>query len=208
LPNLFSSPGPGLTIWSLLYVSDYTFTIVCARLYRRGVNEKFAVEGSFELTPFFQKDIDSLKVISPRFLAMLLLSGTLLTLTWFLSSQSTPELYEFVLGALILVQLAVHTRHIRNFFMFRMFAKSDYVRGRIEYSRIFVLRASASELFAFAGFLLVLFAFTPSWFLLGGIVSCALTALKHVQLARKAVASSFAAGQPQKVTPQSAQTSP
>jgi hypothetical protein len=168
LPNLFNSLWPGLTIWSLLYVSDYTFTRVCALLYRSGVNEKLLIQGSFELNPYFQRDIDALKVISPRFLAMLLITALLLTLMWILDSQSTPEFYEFVLGSMVLLEVAVHVQHIRNFFMFRMFSKSDCVRGRIEYSRPFTLRTSSIELFAFSGLFLILFAFTPSWFVLGG----------------------------------------
>lgn len=196
MPNLFSSLWPGLTIWSLLYVSDYAFTIVCARLYRSGVNERLVVEGSFELTPYFQRDIDSLRLISPRFLAMLIFSVLLLALVWFLGFQSTPAIYEFLLGAMILLELTIHIRHVRNFFTFCIIAKSDYVRGRIEYSRIFLLRASATELFAFSGLFLLLFAFTPSWFVLGGAASCASTAVKHRQLLRK-LHSKTPAAQPQ-----------
>jgi hypothetical protein len=60
LPIFFSNLWPGLTIWSLLYVSDYAFTIVCARLYRSRVSEKLVFEGSFELNPVFQQDVNSL----------------------------------------------------------------------------------------------------------------------------------------------------
>lgn len=168
-----------------LYLSDYAFTIVCARLYRSGAMDKFVIEGSFELTPYFQGDVDSLKLISPRFVTMLLVSGLLLTLIWFLNARSTPEIYEFVLGSMILLEFAIHHRHIRNFFMFRKFAEPDCVRGRIEYSRPFVLQTSSTELFAFSGLFLFLFAFTPSWFVLGGAASCAMTAAKHRNLARR-----------------------
>ncbi|MGC1485824.1 MAG: hypothetical protein WA789_18675 [Candidatus Acidiferrum sp.] len=197
MPNLFSSLWPGLLIWLLLYVSDYALTIVCARLYRSGVNEKLVIEGSFELNPYFQRDIDALKVISPRFLAMLLITGLLLTLMWIMDSQSTPEFYEFVLGAMVLLEVAVHVRHIRNFFTFRMIGKSDCVRGRIEYSRPFSLRVSSTELFAFSGLFLILFAFTPSWFVLGGAASCALAAIKHRRLAKRVPSKAPAAVQPQ-----------
>jgi len=197
LSFFFNSLWPGVTAWLLLYVSDYTFTIVCARLYRSGVNEKFVFGGSFELNPFFEKDIDSLKLVSPRFVTMLVISGLLLAFMWILNSQSTPEFYEFVLGAMILLQLAIHTRHIRNFFMFRMFANADCVRGRIEYSRPFILRMSSTELFTFSGLFLVLFAFTPSWFVLGGATSCALTAIKQRRLARRVAAKALTAIQPQ-----------
>jgi hypothetical protein len=185
LSILFTSLWPGLVIWSLLYVSDYAFTITCARLYRSGVNKILAFEGSFELTPYYQRDIDSLKVISPRFVAMLFVSGLLLAWIWFLASQSAQEFYAFMLGFMVLLELAIHVRHVRNLFLFRMLGDSDSVRGRIEYSRPFILRTSSTELFSFSGLFLLLSAFTQSWFVFGGAVACTLTALKHLQMARR-----------------------
>jgi len=185
LSIFFSSLWPGLTVWVLLYISDYALTITCARLYRGGVCEKLVLEGSYEITPFFQRDIDSLRRISPRFVAMLFVSAGLLAVVWFLSSQSVPELYVFASGSMILLQLTVHTRHLRNLFMFRAMSKSDCVRGRIEYSRPFILRMSSDELFIFSAMFLLLFVFTQSWFVLGGAASCLSTAIKHRRLVRE-----------------------
>ena len=61
-PNpLLTRLWPGLFVWSVLYVSDYALTLTCARLYRAGVSNKIAFEGSFEINPYFQADIDLLK---------------------------------------------------------------------------------------------------------------------------------------------------
>jgi hypothetical protein len=57
LDNLWS----GLAVWTALYASDYSLTLACARMYRHGVGEKIVFEGSYELTPYFQPDIDALK---------------------------------------------------------------------------------------------------------------------------------------------------
>jgi hypothetical protein len=186
LSFFFSSLWPGLTVWILLYISDYALTITCARLYRAGVNEKLAFEGSFELNPIFQKDIDSLRRFSPRFLVFLFVTSGLLALVWFLSEETTPELYVFLSGAMVLLELTVHTRHLRNLFMFRAILKSDCVRGRIEYSRLFILRVSSDELFIFSALYALLFVFTQSWFVLGGAATCFSTAIKHRRLAQKA----------------------
>jgi hypothetical protein len=200
LSIFFSSVWPGLTVWILLYISDYALTITCARLYRGGVDEKLVLEGSYEITPFFQRDIDSLRLISPRFLAMLLVSTGLLATVWFLSVQSGPELYVFASGSLILLELTVHIRHLRNLFIFRAISKSDCVRGRIEYSRPFILQMSSNELFAFSGMFLLLFVFTQSWFVLGGAATCFSTAIKHRRLARKATFKAVVAVQPESTT--------
>lgn len=197
LSIFFSSIWPSLTVWVLLYISDYALTITCARLYRGGVCEKLVLEGSYEITPFFQRDIDSLRRISPRFLVMLFVTSGLLATVWFLSAQSTPELYMFASGSLIMLELTVHIRHLRNFFMFRAMSGSDCVRGRIEYSRPFILRMSSDELFIFSAMFLLLFVFTQSWFVLGGAATCLSTAIKHRRLAQQASSKGVAAVQPE-----------
>jgi hypothetical protein len=196
LPNFFlKSLWPGLLVLSVLHVADYALTIKCARLYRGGVNAKLVFEGSYEITPHFQKDVDSLRLVSPRFLVALLLSGSVLAGSWLLSPQTLPELYEFVLGVMILVQLSIHTRHLRNLFLFRAINKSGEVRGRIEYPRSLLLRMSSAEALIFSALYLFLFAFTQSWFILGGAIGCLSVAARHRSLSRKCLEKAAALGQ-------------
>jgi hypothetical protein len=198
LPDIFfNNLWPGMVAWSILYVSDYALTITCAHLYRAGANEKIVFEGSYEITPYFQNDINSLRLISPRFLAMLLLSTSLLVLMWVLTRQSQPQFYQFVLGSMILLELTIHVRHLRNFFLFRSINYTDAVRGRIEYSRALMLRMSSLECFVFSGLYLVLFMFTQSWFILGGVAGLFSLAVKHRRLAAKLPKSLSAAAQSQ-----------
>jgi hypothetical protein len=143
---------PGLAVCVALYVSDYFLTITCARLYQAGVRDKIVFEGSYEITPYYQKDIDSLRLVSPRFLAVLLLLSVWLSALWWLAVQvSLPDIYFCSLGMLILLELAIHKRHLRNLFLFRAIMRNSGVRGRIEYSRPLTLRMSALDLFNFAG---------------------------------------------------------
>ena len=185
MPNfLFEHAWPGVVVWGLLYVSDYALTIVCARLYGR--QETIVFEGSYEITPFYQRDVDSLRVVSPRSLFILLLTLSALGFLWMLNESSpAPELWQFALGALIGVQLAVHIRHFRNLVLFRTINNATLVRGRIEYGRLVILRASSWECFSFSAFYLMLFAFTGSWFILGCVVTCFGLGMKHRKLAGK-----------------------
>lgn len=182
---LLNSLWPGLAIWTVLYVSDYAWTIACARLYRAGVSERIVFDGSYEITPYFQRDIDSLRVVSPRFIMALILSLIWLSVVWWLASLSVPQMYSFALGAVILLELAIHVRHFRSFFLFRAVIRTDAVRGRVEYSRWLMLRLSSIELLTFSGVFAILFLFTESWFVLGGATACLSTAGKHWRLARK-----------------------
>lgn len=181
---LFEHAWPGMVLWGILYVSDYALTITCARLYRR--QETIAFEGSYEITPFYQRDIDSLRVVSPRFVFILLLTLGVLGFLWKLNTSSpAPELWQFVLGVLVGAQLAVHMRHFRNLVLFRSINNTELVRGRIEYGRSVVLRASSWEWFSFSALFLMLFIFTGSWFILGSVVACFLLGVKNRRLAGK-----------------------
>ena len=183
-PLSASSLWLGLAIWVLAYVSDYAFTVACARMYQSGVRDVLVFEGSYELTPYFQRDIDSLRRVSPRFILALLWSVTSISIVWLLSRQVWPEAYVFLLGAMLLIQLAVHVRHVRNFVLFRAILAGRGVRGRIEYSRYLSLRLSALDLACFAIVFLVGFLATQSPFLLGGAAGCLPMALKHLRMAR------------------------
>jgi hypothetical protein len=186
---LLSTPWPGLLLWCTLYASDYWFTLTCARLYRCGVSDHIVFEGSYEITPFYQRDIDALRAWSPRFLTVLTLSVLFLWIVW---SSSTSEFdsgfYLIVLGSLLLTELVVHIRHLRNWFLFRTMVRLGGIRGRIEYPRRVMLMASSLEILSFAGLFAVIFVVTGSPFVLGGALSCAVLATQHLRLARKHVA--------------------
>ena len=86
---------------------------------------------------------------------------------------------------MILLELAIHMRHVRNVVLFRALVGSEGVRGRIEYPRRLMLRMSSIEGLAFSGLFAVIFLFTGSWFVLGGAFTCLSLAAKHLRLARK-----------------------
>jgi hypothetical protein len=183
---LYASPLPGLVIWAVLYTSDLLFTMACARLYQAGARNVVVFEGSYEITPYYQNDVDRLRIFSPRFVAALAATGAIQVMIWFLTMRALilPDIYFFALGAMVLVELTIHVRHVRNLFLFRSLAAGEGITGRIEYPRPIMLRLSAVEILSFAGLYLVLFVFTGSWFVLGGAMACLSLAFNHQKLAR------------------------
>jgi hypothetical protein len=114
MPNLaLDSLWPGLVAWIVLYISDYTLTIVCARMYQAGVKNKIVIDGSYEITPYYQADVNALRRVSPRFLVLLVFGCAAIVTIWYASQNGdcSPSLYAFVVGSMILVELAVHVRH-------------------------------------------------------------------------------------------------
>jgi hypothetical protein len=177
---LLESAWLGPSLWAGLYVSDYCLTIACARMYQ--AQDKVVFEGSYEITPIYQKDINALRRVSPRFLIALVLTTAYVVVVQRMSGVS-PELYLGVLGAMLLAQATVHVRHLRNWFMFRH--GTALMHGRLMYPRTFLLRMSAVELLLFAGLYLSLFLVTGSWFILGGAIASGVLAIGHYRLARR-----------------------
>src|SRR5512144_2418418 len=99
---LATGPWYGVVLWIILYISDYYLTIYSARGFREVGHFQF--EGSFELTPQYQKDIDALKPVSVRHVILLILYSILIAFIWWLTSQFYffPWTYLFYLGMLIL----------------------------------------------------------------------------------------------------------
>lgn len=189
-----------LLIWIVLYLSDYQLTIVSARLHQAVLKDHLPLEGSFELTPFYERDVNVLRRVSPRLLAMLALQCLVLLLYWTLTTVWSyyPAPFLLLLGAFFLLEVVVHIRHVRNLVTFR-YARRGGLEGRLERARWFVLRLSALELVGYAALFLLIFLLTGSWFVLGGTVSCLVTAAKHWHQANKASA-------PQPEAPESAGT--
>jgi hypothetical protein len=177
---------PGVFVWILIYISDYVCTIASARLYQANAKAHIVIEGSFELNPVFQADVNRLRWVSPRFVILLVVTSLLLVGNW-ASSQWVPGFepaYPTVLGAFVLMECAVHMRHIRNIVQFRGIRKGG-MSGQVSYLRGFVLLNSCAEFLSFAVLFSLMALLQASWFFLGGTLSCLGVAAKHWVLARR-----------------------
>ena len=182
---LAPSPWPGVILWIVLYVSDYYLTIYAARGFRE--IRHFQFEGSFELTPQYQKDVDALKPVSRLHITLLILYSLLIILSWWVTKRFDffPWTYLFYLGMFLLLEVAIHFRHLRNLSIIRLNRNSGGVEGQVAYRKWFTYRISAAELYTFSVLFLVIAILHYSAFFLGGAVMCFATGLKHSRLAKK-----------------------
>lgn len=180
-----------IAIWSFIYLSDYYLTIFYAKKYREHIYKHIGLEGSLEITPVFQKDVDKLRLVSPQFLVRWLLSNLCLYVLWWLSVVviEQPQYFYFLVGALILREGPVHLRHFRNLTL-HYIARAGGVKGKIEYSRWSTLKLSAAEFFGFCLMYLLFAVIMKSWFMLGGAFGCLIVVIQHWRLSKKALASS------------------
>jgi len=175
-------------LWIMLYTSDYVLTITTARMYQGGANQHIHYEKGIELTPVHQRDVSRLRWISPRFIAILVLTSAALWLLWesLVGSGYDRQMFAFVLGAWVLLEAAVHMRHFRNLFIFCYLKHSQGVEGQIRYKTWLSYRMSVVDMLGFAGLYLFLFFLFGEQFILGGAVACCATAVYHWILGARA----------------------
>jgi hypothetical protein len=183
---LARSPWIGVILWIILYISDYYLTIYSARGFKEIGHFQF--EGSFELTPQFQKDIDALKPISRLHITLLILYSLVIVVIWYLFVYFLGLLWAYLLylGMFLLLETAVHLRHFRNVFLIREIKKSGGASGEISYKKWFSYRVSAFELYLYFGLFLMIAALESSPFFLGGAIICFGNGFKHNRLSKKA----------------------
>ncbi|MBZ0274665.1 MAG: hypothetical protein K8I60_00890 [Anaerolineae bacterium] len=168
----FDNLWVALALWVLVYCADYYLTLKGARLMAEVGKTYFDMGGSYELNPLFQKDVDSLRRISPRFVAFLVGFSLWLVLMW-LVTQALHIVPAFTAGAgfLILMEIPVLSGHIRNLSLFTALKTPGAVEGRIHYSRWVSFRMTTWSFGLWGLIYALFFALTGSLFFFGGIVS-------------------------------------
>ncbi len=184
---LTASPWIALAIWVALYISDYYLTLWGARLYKETGSAFIDMDGSYELTPLFQKDIDALRRVSPEFIWQLFLSsGMLLFIWWFAVRYAEAPIVFFVcFGSVVLVELVVHIRHRRNISFFLFLRTADAVQGHLRYQRWITERQSTVELSSFGILFTICYVISEHPLFIGGSVGCFSLAIKHARQARR-----------------------
>jgi hypothetical protein len=182
---LATSLWPGLILWVILYISDYYLTLYAARGFKEIGHIQF--EGSFELTPEYQKDIDALNPVSKRHIIALALSSLLLALIWWLTRLNfyLELAYPLFLGMFLLLEVAIHLRHFRNAGLIREVRKHGGIEGQITYKKWFSYRISANDLNIVSALFLFIAMLTFNLFFLGGAIACYGTGFRHSRMARK-----------------------
>jgi hypothetical protein len=190
---LATNPWYGIILWMILYISDYYLTIYSALCFRE--IGYFQFEGSFELTPHCQKDIEQLRPISRLHIILLFTYSLLIFIVWWITklSISLEWAYPLYLGMFLLLEVTLHLRHLRNVALIREIKKSGGVEAQIAYRKWFSYRISARELYIYATLFLLVAVLTYSLFFLGGAIICYGIGFKHSRMARKAKATARAA---------------
>lgn len=167
-----------------MYIFDYSATLWFARLYRNSPNRHITFEGGVEMNPVFEKDIASLRWVSPRFLVLLCVMTALLVFLGRLSPAGMG--FEFVLGAVLLLWTFMDLRHIRNmFFYLHLHLRPASMDGQIKQSYWLSQRLISYDAFAYGLIYAVAWLASPRLFFIGGALVCFMLALRHFLLANR-----------------------
>jgi hypothetical protein len=182
----------GATLWIVTYTADYYLTLWGATLRTRCDPESDS-HGSYELTPEYRSDIDARRALSRRFVLSLAF-GILLLLAYAQLAVLLrwPPLYLLTVGLMVLIEVPVIIRHVRNIAIFRFaLAHGGWKNPRASMPAL--LWASASELLGFAAFFFICAVVSASWLALGGAMRCLILGLQHGAMSRAQRAAEAAA---------------
>ncbi len=176
-----------LLFWALIYISDYYLTIYSVKGQDKYIREHIAIEGSPELTPVFQKDVDQRRWFSWRFGLMLLGSTGYIFCCWllFVGFFNLRPIFQGIYGAFVFLEVIVHRRHLSNLSMIRSTRGGVGLEGKVTYSRWLIYRNSSNDFFTGGLIFLLIFLFTGDWFLLGGAVLTLLNAVGHLRMSNR-----------------------
>jgi hypothetical protein len=160
-----------------LFVVDWTLTHVGAAASKR-VAERWAVEGSYELNPTWQAEVDAGRRFTWRLVGVAVaLAALLLAMRYVVElGELDPAIFAAAAGAVLLLQAPTIMVHANNLQTFRDLADPTAITGSVRFSRWLVLRQAAWYLVRFAALWLVLWVPSQQAFFLGGALSCLLFA--------------------------------
>jgi hypothetical protein len=177
-----------LPVWLVLYLSDYYLTILGARYHKAGACEHITYGGSYELSPEFQSDVDSLRLFSPKLIRDVFVSSAVIIILWLISREK-PEFIHFLkffIGGYILQEVAILVRHVKNIALFHFAKNHRGISGQLRYEYWLAYKLSGIEFFSFACVFLIVFIFTGSFSFLGGSFITAITGWRHFKMSIKA----------------------
>jgi len=179
------------------FLADYVLTHLGARAAQR-VRDHWSVEGSYEMNPTWERQIDSGRWFSWRvpavagLLALLLIGVRLLVgpdilvPDFGLGFGLDQAFFGFAVGLMLLIQAPILMAHATNLQTFRDMAEPGAVQGGLRLSRWYAYRGTAGYVLRFGILWLLLWAPSQQAFFLGGAVSCLLWTRRMAQLAAAA----------------------
>jgi hypothetical protein len=173
MDNPFESLPVAVVLWLIVYVADYYLTLYGRQLWLQNAKDLLSFQGSYELNPYYQKDVDANKWVSRRFIFMVAFGILWMLFMWGATHYlNLPQVFPAAMGFLLLMEIVVLSSHVQNIRLFKSAAITGSVEGHISYARWVSMDGTAWK-FAYWGVIYLIFALLLSnWFFAGGALSC------------------------------------
>ncbi len=169
----FNSLPVAIVLWLIVYLADYYLTIYGRRLWLKNAKDYLVFAGSYELNPYYQKDVDANRLFSRRFIFMLVYGVVWMLVMWGATQyMNIPQVFPAAMGFLLLVEVVILSSHVQNIRLFKAAAVTDAIQGQIAYARWVSMDGTAWK-FGYWGLVFLMFAIVMgNWFFAGGAVAC------------------------------------
>ena len=173
MTTLLDSLPVAIVLWLAVYAADYYLTLYGRQLWLKNAQAFLRFQGSYELNPYYQKDVDANKRVSRRFIFMLVFGLIWMTFAWGATRYlNIPQVFPAWVGYLILMEVVALSSHVQNIRLFKSAAISGAVEGQISYAR-WVSMDGTGWKFAYWGLIFLIIALLMNnWFFAGGMFSC------------------------------------
>lgn len=172
-------------LWGVLSVLDFVATMIYSKAYRDSLSASITYEGGMEMNPTFEKDVQRLRWLSPRYIVSMLMVASLIVL----AGKFFPSAwFEIVAGAALLLVLITDLRHIENLtVVWLMKSNPDSFKGKIQQSYALSQRRVAVGTLNIGILYLIVYFLVRRVFFIGGAVICMLFALRHFLLSARRI---------------------
>ena len=169
-----------VVLWLVVYLADYYLTLYGQQLWLQNAQPFIKFGGSYELNPYYQRDVDANKWVSRRFIFWLVFGiGWLLFMYLCVQYLGIPQIFPAAVGFLVLPEVVVIATHVQNIHLFTLAAVPDAIQGQIGYARWVSLDGTAWKYGYWALIFLIFAVLISNWFFAGGILSCFSTFIRY-----------------------------
>jgi len=175
---------PEIILLPVLMLADYFLTVLGAIRKERKYAVHFKTQ-HYELNPVWQKTIAQKKWFTPRHLLLTLLTSGVLA--FLVESGNMPDAFaKGMFGCLFVLFGMIIGRHLSNLLIFRYLDRHPQdIAGEITMAHALMLTISSCQNLVVAVPMVLLAIFSPTPFVLGGLVGTLLLFVIHFKWIRK-----------------------
>lgn len=108
MTTLLDSLPVAIVLWLVVYAADYYLTLYGRQLWLQNAQAFVRFQGSYELNPYYQKDVDANKRVSRRFIFMVVFGLVWMTFTWGATHYlNNAQVFPAAVGFLMLMEVVV-----------------------------------------------------------------------------------------------------